>query len=143
MGILIHVAAGLLFGFGLILSGMADPAKVLNFLDVTGSWDPSLGFVMAGAIAVTATGYGLALRRPAPVIEDVYDLPAKWPVDARLIAGAALFGLGWGMSGYCPGPALTSLALAAPGTIVFVIAMVLGIAAETFMARAARRSVAD
>lgn len=143
MGILIHLVAGLLFGFGLILSGMADPAKVLNFLDITGSWDPSLAFVMAGAITVTAIGYGLALRRPAPVFEDVYDLPAKWPIDARLIAGAALFGMGWGMSGYCPGPALTSLALAAPGTIVFVIAMVLGIAAETSMTRGALRSVSD
>lgn len=136
MRILINIAAGLLFGFGLILSGMADPAKVQNFLDIFGSWDPSLAFVMAGAIAVTAAGYALASRRTAPILERRFELPAKTPIDARLISGAALFGLGWGLSGFCPGPALTSLALAAPGTIVFVIAMVLGIAVSTLISNA-------
>lgn len=137
MSILINLAAGLLFGCGLILSGMADPAKVLNFLDLAGTWDPSLAFVMLGAISVTALGYALAQRRKAPVLEPAFDLPPTSPVDRPLIIGSAIFGLGWGLSGFCPGPALTSLILAAPGTFVFVPAMFAGMAVADVMLRRA------
>ncbi len=137
MSILINLAAGLLFGCGLILSGMADPAKVLNFLDLAGTWDPSLAFVMLGAISVTALGYALAQRRKAPVLEPAFDLPPTSPVDRPLIIGSAIFGLGWGLSGFCPGPALTSLILAAPGTLVFVPAMFAGMAVADVMLRRA------
>lgn len=129
MRLLLNLLAGALFGIGLILSGMANPAKVLNFLDLAGTWDPSLAFVMAGSIAVTATGYLLVLKRNAPLLEDRFELPPTRPITTALIAGAALFGLGWGLSGFCPGPAVTSLALGSPGTLVFVPAMLAGIAA--------------
>ena len=127
MRALLGLACGLLFGLGLIVSGMADPAKVLNFLDLAGSWDPSLAFVMAGAVAVTFAGYRLVWRRPRPVLMRDFDVPAATAIDARLLAGAALFGVGWGIGGFCPGPALTSLTLAAPGTLAFVPAMLLGL----------------
>lgn len=133
MGIIVHLVAGLLFGLGLVLSGMANPAKVLNFLDIAGTWDPSLAFVMAGAIAVTAIGYMFVLGRAAPILERRFDLPAIRPVDATLIVGAAVFGLGWGLSGFCPGPALTSLPLAARGTLYFVPAMLAGIAIAAYL----------
>ena len=129
MRMFVNFAAGLIFGLGLVMSGMADPAKVLNFLDLTGTWDPSLAFVMAGAIAVTAIGYAVVLKRPRPILEPAFELPPKSPVDRRLLTGAAIFGTGWGLGGFCPGPALTSLSLAAPGTLVFVPAMLIGIAA--------------
>lgn len=128
MRLMINFAAGLIFGLGLVLSGMADPQKVLNFLDLTGTWDPSLAFVMIGAIAVTAPGYALIRRlRTAPILEPAFENPPKSPVDRRLITGAAIFGAGWGLGGFCPGPALTSLALLAPGTLIFVPAMLAGI----------------
>ncbi|MEF2073075.1 YeeE/YedE family protein [Consotaella aegiceratis] len=118
---------GLLFGVGLIVSGMADPAKVLNFLDLFGHWDPSLAFVMGGAVVVTFVGYRLVWRRRAPVLLEGFDLPAATRIDRRLVIGAALFGVGWGLGGFCPGPALTALSLAAPGTWAFVAAMLVGI----------------
>jgi uncharacterized membrane protein YedE/YeeE len=117
---------GLLFGLGLLVSGMADPAKVLAFLDVTGRWDPSLALVMAGAIAVSAAGYRLARRRGRPVLAPRLDVPNRRDLDARLIAGAAIFGLGWGLAGLCPGPALTLLTLAPAEAVTFVAAMVAG-----------------
>ncbi|KAA0121866.1 YeeE/YedE family protein [Methylobacterium sp. P1-11] len=119
-------AVGLLFGLGLLVSGMADPAKVLAFLDVTGRWDPSLAFVMAGAVAVSAAGYRLARRRGRPVLAPRLDVPARRDLDARLIAGAAIFGLGWGLAGLCPGPALTILTVAPAEAVTFVAAMVAG-----------------
>ena len=118
---------GLIFGLGLVISGMANPAKVLNFLDVAGAWDPSLAFVMAGAGAVTFVGYRLAWRQPDPVFDDSFDVPSSTTIDRPLVAGAAIFGIGWGIGGYCPGPALTALPLLAPGTLVFVPAMLLGL----------------
>lgn len=127
MVIVINLLLGLLFGVGLIMSGMANPEKVLNFLDLTGTWDPSLAFVMGGAIAATTTGYALVRRRGAPVFAPAFDDPPRSPVDRRLIAGASIFGIGWGLSGFCPGPALTALALAAPGTLAFVPAMLIGV----------------
>ncbi len=128
MRLLLNLLAGLIFGGGLIVSGMANPEKVLNFLDIAGTWDPSLAFVMAGAIAVTASGYWLVLKRGAPLLENRFQVPATRPITPPLIAGSAIFGLGWGLSGFCPGPAITALALAAPGTLAFVPAMLIGIA---------------
>jgi uncharacterized membrane protein YedE/YeeE len=130
-----NLVLGLVFGLGLILSGMANPAKVLNFLDVAGSWDPSLAFVMAGAIAVTATGYALVLRRSRPLLQTAFDLPATTPIDRTLVAGAAVFGLGWGLSGYCPGPALVALPLGAPATLAFGFALIVSIAAAAAVLR--------
>ena len=103
MRILINLIAGILFGLGLLVSGMANPAKVLNFLDLAGMWDPSLAFVMAGAIAVTLPGYRLVFRRSAPLLSDRFRLPTSTAIDYRLILGAAVFGIGWGRSGFCPG----------------------------------------
>jgi uncharacterized protein len=120
--------AGLIFGLGLLISGMANPAKVQNFLDLAGSFDPSLIFVMAGALAVTFIGYRLVLRRERPVLAERFYLPAGSIIDGRLIFGAALFGVGWGLSGLCPGPAIVSLPLLAKGTLIFVPAMLAGIA---------------
>jgi uncharacterized protein len=122
----VSLISGALFGIGLIVSGMSDPAKVLNFLDVFGTWDPSLAFVMVGALLVTAVGYRLAWRRQKPVLTEKFDLPLRQHIDVRLLTGAALFGVGWGLSGFCPGPAVTSLALLAPGTLIFVPTMLVG-----------------
>jgi uncharacterized membrane protein YedE/YeeE len=126
MGIVINAIAGILFGFGLLISGMANPAKVLNFLDVAGSWDPSLAFVMAAAVAVTFVGYRFAFRRPTPLLSDRFYLPSARDIDRPLLLGAAIFGVGWGLSGLCPGPALVSLPLLAKGVIAFVPAMIFG-----------------
>ena len=123
-----NLLAGLIFGLGLLISGMANPAKVQNFLDLAGTFDPSLIFVMAGAVVVTFAGYRLVLRRPRPVLAERFYLPTAKDIDARLIGGAALFGIGWGLSGFCPGPAIVSLPLLATGTLVFVPAMLAGIA---------------
>lgn len=102
-------AAGLLFGLGLAVSGMTDPARVLGFLDVAGAWDPTLMFVLGGAVMTTFIGYRLVFRRSAPVLGGVFQLPTKKELDAKLLGGAALFGIGWGLSGYCPGPAIASI----------------------------------
>jgi uncharacterized membrane protein YedE/YeeE len=124
---IVNLLAGLIFGLGLLISGMANPAKVQNFLDLAGIFDPSLIFVMTGAVVVTFAGYRLVLRRPRPVLAERFYLPAAKDIDARLVGGAALFGIGWGLSGFCPGPAITSLLLLAKGTLVFVPAMLAGI----------------
>lgn len=127
-GVIGALAAGLLFGVGLILSGMVDPAKVLNFLDVAGTWDPSLAFVMAGAIGVAAPGFWLVRRRKAPLASASFRVPpADAPIDRSLVVGAAVFGIGWGLAGFCPGPALVSLPLGTHGAIAFVSAMVAAI----------------
>ncbi|MBX9848630.1 MAG: YeeE/YedE family protein [Rhodocyclaceae bacterium] len=107
------LAAGILFGLGLAVSGMTNPEKVLGFLDVTGDWDPSLLFVLGGAVSVTLVSFRFILRRPAPVLAPAFQLPTSKSIDAPLIIGAVLFGAGWGLSGYCPGPGLALLA--APG----------------------------
>ena len=124
---LVNLLLGLLFGVGLIVSGMSDPAKVLNFLDVFGNWDPSLAFVMAGAVLVAFTGYRVVLKRDRPVLAGTFHLPTKTDFDRRLVAGAAIFGIGWGLGGFCPGPALTAFGLATPGVLVFLPAMFVGI----------------
>jgi uncharacterized membrane protein YedE/YeeE len=118
--------AGLIFGLGLAVSGMVDPAKVLAFLDIAGRWDPSLALVMAGALAVSAVAFRIALRRPAPFLANRFELPRATVVDRNLIAGAALFGVGWGLVGFCPGPAFASLAFGLEKSLVFVLAMIVG-----------------
>ena len=130
---LLTLISGLLFGFGLLLSGMADPAKVQNFLDLFGTWDPSLAFVMGGAIAVTMPGFWLVIRRNKPFFNDVFHLPSRTDLDARLITGSAIFGVGWGLGGFCPGPAMTALPLAAEGTLIFVATMLTGMAASKYV----------
>jgi len=118
--------AGLLFGAGLTLSELTDRHRVLGFLDVTGNWDPTLLFVMGGAVLVTLVTFRFVLRRSRPVLEQQFHLPSKKDVDAPLIIGAVLFGMGWGMAGYCPGPALASLTALTLNPFVFCVAMIAG-----------------
>ena len=117
---------GAIFGFGLSLSEMVDPARVIGFLDITGRWDPTLLFVMGGALAVTLPAFRWILRRTAPFLEKNFSLPTKRRIDAPLIFGAALFGTGWGLGGFCPGPALASLATGSAAVALFVVAMIGG-----------------
>ncbi len=135
MIIAVNLLAGLLFGLGLLLSGMANPAKVLNFLDIAGHWDPSLAFVMGGAVIVTATGYHLIFRRAKPILDSAFHLPTARQIDRQLVSGAAIFGAGWGLVGLCPGPALVSILLAAPAIFVFVPAMLIGVAGAAWLKR--------
>ena len=121
-------ASGLLFGLGLIVSQMVNPAKVLGFLDIFGNWDPSLALVMGGAVAVSALGYLIAKRRGVPVLAPRLEIPARRDLDPRLIGGAALFGIGWGLAGLCPGPALVGLTFGPWQMFVFVAAMIIGMA---------------
>ncbi|QPF73324.1 YeeE/YedE family protein [Roseateles sp. DAIF2] len=124
--ILSALLAGLLFGLGLILSGMADPAKVLGFLDLAGAWDPSLALVMAGAIAVALPAFAWAGRRERALLGEVMQLPAARRIDRRLVLGSLAFGIGWGLAGFCPGPALVALGLGEGKALVFVAAMLAG-----------------
>jgi uncharacterized membrane protein YedE/YeeE len=119
---------GLMFGTGLLISGMTLPEKVLGFLDIFGAWDATLAFVMAGAVAVAAAGFALARRRGTPVLAPGHLWPARSDIDTPLVAGAALFGVGWGLVGICPGPALVNLAGLSLPIVVFVVAMALGMA---------------
>jgi uncharacterized membrane protein YedE/YeeE len=120
---------GLLFGLGIMISGMASPAKVLNFFDVAGTWDPSLMFVMGGAVITTFIGYRVILSRPAPILEDRFKLPISGRIDARLIAGSAIFGIGWGIAGFCPGGALPAIGTARIEVVIFAIGLLAGIIA--------------
>jgi uncharacterized membrane protein YedE/YeeE len=129
--IVVALAAGLIFGLGLAVSQMVNPAKVLGFLDLFGDWDPSLVFVMLGAIPVAALGYRLAIRYSSPFCAEAYATPAKAGIDGRLVIGAILFGIGWGLVGYCPGPAIASIALGNPATLLFIAAMLVGMAGFT------------
>ena len=127
MTILVQFAIGLLFGFGLIVSGMSNPAKVLNFLDVggifAGTWDASLAFVMAGAVAVTFFGFSHVLKLGRPFFAERFYVPTRNDVDPRIIVGPAIFGIGWGLAGFCPGPALTALGFGSASALTFVAAM--------------------
>jgi len=118
--------SGLVFGLGLIVSGMANPAKVLGFLDLAGAWDPSLAFVMAGAIGVGLVAFRIAGGRSRSLTGAPMALPTNRTIDRRLVGGAVLFGIGWGLAGFCPGPALVALGLGAPKALVFVAAMLAG-----------------
>ena len=126
MRTLVAFVTGLVFGLGLLLSGMADPAKVLGFLDLAGAWDPSLMFVMGGAVGVGVVAFAAARRRTRSLLGEPMQLPTKTAVDRRIIAGALLFGAGWGLAGFCPGPALVALGLGEAKAVVFVAAMLVG-----------------
>lgn len=133
---------GLAFALGLGLAGMTQPAKVLGFLDVAGRWDPSLALVMGAAVLVTLVAFALVLRRRAPVLAPSFDLPTQTRIDRPLLVGAVVFGVGWGLSGVCPGPALVSLATLSPASIVFVAAMLVGTLAYRVPERLHRRAPA-
>ena len=123
---IVALCAGLLFGMGLMLGGMTDPAKVIGFLDLAGRWDPSLAFVMGGALCVTLPTFQLLKSKARPLFETRFFLPTRQDVDGTLLGGAALFGVGWGIAGLCPGPAVANLAFATPEVLGFMAAMVAG-----------------
>ena len=129
MQVFVALLSGVIFGGGLAISGMVNPAKVLNFFDIAGTWDPSLVFVMGGALAVTMAGYRLVLQRRSPIFATQFHVPTARDIDARLIGGSALFGLGWGLSGFCPGPAIASLTTLSVEPVIFIIAMLAGMLA--------------
>ncbi len=128
-------AAGLLFGIGLILSGMTDPGKVIGFLDLFGPWDPSLALVMGGAIVVGAFAFALARKRTRTFLGGALHLPKSTDIDRRLVVGGLVFGAGWGLAGFCPGPALVSLGAGQPKAAVFVVAMITGMAVFELLER--------
>ncbi len=128
MAVFLSLAAGVVFGLGLIVSGMANPAKVLGFLDLAGPWDPSLAFVMAGAIAVGAFAFAVARNRTRSLLGLQMRLPTATQLDRRLVLGSLLFGVGWGVAGFCPGPALVALGMGQGKAVVFMAAMVAGMA---------------
>ncbi len=128
---------GIAFALGLGIGGMTQPARVQAFLDVAGSWDPSLAFVMLGAVAVYGAAFPAVMRRGRPVFAETFGVPTRRDVDARLVGGALVFGMGWGLAGLCPGPAITALASGNPRVMVFVGAMVAGIATHQFLERRA------
>ena len=127
INLLVSLFAGLLFGLGLAISGMTYPGKVLNFLDLAGNWDPALLFVLGGAVGVTVIGFRWILRRKAPLFSAHFFLPRAQDIDRKLVVGALIFGIGWGISGYCPGPAIASLASPNWETWVFLPSMLLGV----------------
>ena len=137
------VLIGLIFGLGIAISGMINPAKVLNFFDITGTWDPSLAFVMAGALAVAIPGYRLVLGRPAPAFEQGFQLPDTRVIDRRLILGSATFGIGWGIAGFCPGGALPAIGTGDPAVFLFLAALIGGLLiARVLQSRAPARKTA-
>ena len=139
MPLLSAFITGLVFGFGLLLSGMANPAKVLGFLDVAGAWDPSLLLVMAGAIGVGLVAFSLAGRRTQSLLGEEMRLPPSGRIDRRLLAGSAVFGVGWGLAGFCPGPALVALGMGLEPAAVFVAAMLAGMAGFEILERRRER----
>jgi uncharacterized membrane protein YedE/YeeE len=132
---------GLLFGLGLILSGMTDPSKVLGFLDLAGNWDPSLAFVMGGALLVGSLAFPFVTKRPKSILGDVMRLPTATQIDRRLVLGGLAFGVGWGLAGYCPGPALASLAQGGIEPLIFFAAMLAGMALFEVLERMKNRPV--
>ena len=128
MTLIASLLTGLVFGLGLLVSGMASPSKVLGFLDLAGAWDPSLAFVMAGAIAVGVVAFAVARTRTVSFLGADMKLPSQHRIDRHLVVGGLLFGIGWGMAGFCPGPALVALGTGSPKALVFVIAMLAGMA---------------
>ena len=131
MRLILLYLTGVVFGVGISVSGMANPAKVVNFFDVAGTWDPSLGFVMGGALVVTFVGYRLVFTRPAPLFARGFSLPTRTDIDVRLIGGSSLFGVGWGIAGFCPGGAIPALGTGVPDVFLFVAALLAGM----FLAR--------
>jgi uncharacterized membrane protein YedE/YeeE len=140
MKIFMALLAGLLFGLGLILSGMTDPSKVLGFLDLAGNWDPSLAFVMGGALLVGSLTFPFIAKRPKSILGDAMRLPTATRIDRRLVLGGLTFGVGWGLAGYCPGPALASIAQGGAKPLLFFIAMLAGMALFEVLERMKNRS---
>lgn len=137
MRFLVVFFIGALFGTGIVLSGMANPAKVLNFFDLAGSFDPSLAFVMAGALSVAAPGYALLFRsRQKPLFDATFRLPKASAIDAKLIGGSAVFGIGWGIAGFCPGASIPALGLGHASAAIFVAALLVGILIARRLAKA-------
>ena len=132
---------GLLFGWGLLISGMTDPSKVIGFLDLAGSWDPSLAMVMGGAIAVGFFAFGTAKKRTSNFFGGALHLPTSSDIDKRLLLGSLLFGAGWGLAGFCPGPGIVSMADGQPKAVVFVVAMLAGMLVFEWIDRLGRRTV--
>lgn len=126
---------GLVFGLGITISGMGNPAKVVNFFDFAGIWDPSLILVMLSAFAVTTVGYALVFRRPKPVFEPKFHLPTNKTIDARLVGGSALFGVGWGISGFCPGASIPALGTGNPQVFIFTGSLIAGMFLARFLMR--------
>ena len=141
MTLFASLLAGLVFGLGLIVSGMADPAKVLGFLDLAGAWDPSLAFVMAGAIALGALAFAVAKNRNVSLLGATMKLPTSRDIDRRRVIGRVVFGIGWGVAGFCPGPGLVALGMGEVKALVFVVAMLVGMGAFELLER--RRRVAS
>ena len=142
MKLLFALIAGLVFGVGIALSCMMDPAKVLNFFDIAGTWDPSLAFVMGGALVVTFVGYRLAWRRDAPLFGGRFQVPTSTTIDPKLIGGSALFGVGWGIAGFCPGAAIPALGTGRWEVALFLVSVAVGfyirrLVAPTQVAKAA------
>jgi uncharacterized protein len=141
MQIVLAALFGLIFGLGILISGMGNPAKVLNFFDLAGHWDPSLAFVMGGAVAVTAIGYRLVFQWGKPLLGECFALPTNPRIETSLLAGSALFGIGWGIAGFCPGGSIPMLGTGRPEPLIFVGGLVAGIiAARIAKARSAPRS---
>jgi uncharacterized membrane protein YedE/YeeE len=132
---LVEFLVGLLFGLGLIVSGMSDPGKITGFLDLSGTWDPSLAFVMAGAIAVGLFAFAAARRRTSAFLGGAMQLPTRREIDRRLVIGSLVFGVGWGLAGFCPGPALVALGAGYWQAVVFTLAMLAGLALQGWTAR--------
>lgn len=144
MQIVMALLIGLIFGTGISISGMGNPAKVLNFFDFAGTWDPSLALVMASGVIVTAIGFRLVLARPAPALDKAFNLPTNRAIDKRLVVGSAIFGVGWGITGFCPGGAIPALGSDNFEVVVFVISMVAGMAgAMAMQLRSARKAIAS
>ena len=143
MRLLTALIIGMIFGTGIAVSGMINPAKVLNFFDLAGTWDPSLAFVMAGALAVAIPGYRLTLARPAPAFENRFQLPDTRVIDRRLVLGSATFGVGWGIAGFCPGGALPAIGTGDPAVFLFLAALIGGLLiARVLQARSPARKPA-
>jgi len=132
---LVEFLVGLLFGLGLIVSGMSDPGKITGFLDLSGTWDPSLAFVMAGAIAVGLFAFAAARRRTSAVLGGAMQLPTRREIDRRLVIGSLVFGVGWGLAGFCPGPVLVALGAGYWQAVVFTLAMLAGLALQGWTAK--------
>ncbi|MCX7318956.1 MAG: YeeE/YedE family protein [Hyphomicrobiales bacterium] len=137
--LLVGLASGVLFGFGLAFSGMMDPGRVEAFLDITGPWSANLAFVLCGAVLVASIGVQISKRMRHPVLADTFNLPSGTTIDARLLCGAAIFGLGWGLAGFCPGPAVASLSLGLPIVLAFVAAMSVGMILHDRLAKSRNR----
>lgn len=141
MNRIIEFGVGLLFGWGLLLSGMTDPGKVQGFLDLAGAWDPSLAFVMGGAVLVGCLAFALAARRTRSVLGQPFQLPATREIDRPLLLGSLIFGVGWGLAGFCPGPALVAMAAGHGKALVFVAAMLVGMAGFDWLGRLSGRAL--